>query len=531
MSESDFDYIVIGGGSAGCVIAARLSENPATRVLLLEAGADGKGFLFDMPAGSFALMGNPKADWIYPTAPDPSAGARVTTWAAGKALGGSSSINGMVYIRGQRGDYDAWRDSGCRGWAFDDLLPYFRKSENFIGPVSSAHGSDGPLTVSPPRVLHPLAHTFLDAAGHCGMPARAEYCAGDVHGSFIVYGTTRKGKRCSARTAYLEPALARPNLTVVTDAFVDHVLFEGHRAIGVKAIVAGEKRTFSARREVVLSGGTIASPGVLLRSGIGAGAELSTMGIEIVADLPGVGRNVQEHCGVSQSRLVDMPTYNTMVGPLRLAGHLLKYATVRKGILTSIAVHAMAYARSTPELHEPDIAMSFLPLAIGFVGGHPALAKQAGIPIGSQVLRPHGRGRFRLKDRDAHSKPLIEHALLGDSRDLELTIKGSRLVTDAFAAPPLARHIIGDHEPAALPESDSAWETYVRQRVGIGYHPVGSCRMGMDDMAVVDDTLRVRGVERLRVVDAPVMPNIISGNTSAATIAVAEKAAEIIIAA
>lgn len=530
MSERIFDYIVIGGGSAGCVIAARLSESASTRVLLLEAGKEGKGFLFDMPAGSFALMGNPKADWIYPTEPDPSAGSRVTTWAAGKALGGSSSINGMVYIRGQRGDYDAWRDSGCPGWGFDDLLPYFRKSENFTGPASSVHGTEGPLTVSPPRALHPLAHTFLDAAGHCGMPAREEYCAGDVHGSFIVYGTTRNGKRCSARKAYLEPALKRPNLTVATDAFVDNVMFEGRRAIGVNVIVDGARQTFLARREVVLSGGTIASPGVLLRSGIGAGADLSTMGIEVVADLPGVGCNVQEHCGVSQSRLIDVPTYNTMVGPLRLAGHLLQYATVKKGILTSIAVHAMAYARSSPELSEPDIAMSFLPLAIGFVGGHPAMAKQAGVTIGSQVLRPHGRGRISLKDRDPLSKPVIKHALLGDRRDLELTIKGSRLVTKVFAAPPLAKHVIGDHEPASLPDSDSAWESYVRQRVGIGYHPVGSCRMGTDDMAVVDPLLRVRGVERLRVVDASVMPNIISGNTNAATIAVAEKAAEMIVA-
>lgn len=439
MSERVFDYIVTGGGSAGCVIAARLSENASTRVLLLEAGHEGKGFLYDMPAGSFALMGNPKADWIYPTEPDPSAGARVTTWAAGKVLGGGSSINGMVYVRGQRGDYDAWRESGCAGWGFDDLFPYFCKSERFTGPASLVHGGDGPLSVSPPRVLHPLAHTFLEAAGHCGMPARSEYCAGDLHGSFIIYGTTRKGKRCSARDAYLEPALKRPNLTVVTGALVDNVLFEQQRAIGVKAVVAGERRTFTARREVILSAGTIASPGVLLRSGIGPGSELSAMGIQIVADLSGVGRNMQEHCGVSQSRLIDVPTYNTMVGPLALAGHLLKYATVKKGILTSIAVHAMAYARSAPGLHEPDIAMSFLPLAIAFVGGHPALAKQAGVTIGSQVLRPHGRGRIRLKDLDPGSKPLIDHALLGDSRDLELIVKGSRLVAEVFAAPPAGK--------------------------------------------------------------------------------------------
>ncbi|MBB5405600.1 choline dehydrogenase-like flavoprotein [Paraburkholderia youngii] len=229
----------------------------------------------------------------------------------------------MVYIRGQRGDYDAWRDSGCPGWGFDDLLPYFRKSENFTGRASMAHGSDGPLTVSPPRVLHPLAHTFLEAAGQCGMPARAEYCAGDLHGSFIVYGTTRKGKRCSARKAYLEPALDRPNLTVTTDAIVDRVLFEQRRAIGVKVIVAGERRTFTARREVVLSAGTIASPGVLLRSGIGAGADLSAMGVEIVADLPGVGRNVQEHCVVAMTSEI-----RTVLSNGRDAGDIVQTSTI-----------------------------------------------------------------------------------------------------------------------------------------------------------------------------------------------------------
>ncbi len=528
MSAAAFDYIVVGGGSAGCVLAARLSEDTTKRVLLLEAGHEGKGLLYDMPAGSFALMGNPKADWIYPTEPDASALGRTTTWAAGKVLGGSSGINGMVYIRGQRGDFDSWRDSGCPGWGFDDLYPYFLKAERFEGPPSPVHGTNGPLSVSPPRVTHPLAQVFLEAAGQCGMPPRQEYCAGDQAGSFLVYGTTRNGQRCSTRKAYIDPVLGRSNLTVISGAVVDTIRFDGRRAVGVEALVDGQRQSFSAAAEVIVSGGTLASPGILLRSGIGAGADLQAIGIQVLADLPGVGRNVQEHCGVTQSRVVNIPTYNTMVGPLQLAGHLLKYFVARQGILTSIAVHAMAYIRSNPALSEPDICMSMLPLAISFVGGKPSLAKQPGISIGTQVLRPSGRGSIRLRDRDPNVRPLIEHALLQDARDLALSIHGSRVVADVFAAPALRPYVVGDHEPAVMPKTDDEWEAYARQRVGIGYHPVGSCRMGNDDLAVVDPQLKVRGIDGLRVVDASVMPNIVSGNTNAATIALAEKAADLI---
>lgn len=529
MSMENYDYIIVGGGTAGCVLANRLTADPDVSVLLLEAGHEGKGFLYDMPAGSFMLMGNPKADWIYPTEPDPSANNRSITWAAGKVLGGSSGINGMVYIRGQRSDYDLWRDSGCPGWGFDDVYPYFLKAERWEGPPSPQHGTDGFLSVSPPRVLHALTDPFLQACAQAGMPIREEYCGGDLLGSFPVNGTTRNGQRCSTRRAYLEPVLRRPNLTVIDHSLVGKITFEGRRATGVHAVCGGQAMSFTARREVLLCGGTLASPTLLLRSGVGPSAELAEFGIPVVADLPGVGRNLQEHCGVSQSRLVDMPTYNTQMKPWQLARHLLNYLVARRGMLTSIAVHAMAYGKSDEHLVEPDFCMSFLPLCIAFVDGKPALHKQAGITVGSQLLRPRSRGRIRLRDTAPDTRPIIEHGMISDPRDVALTIAACKRTAAVFAAPALASHVIADNDPAQIPQTDAAWEDYARSRVGIGYHPVGSCRMGSDDMAVVDTKLRVRGIEGLRVVDASIMPNIISGNTNAPTIAIAEKAADIIL--
>lgn len=524
-----FDYVIIGGGSAGCVLAGRLSEDPHVRVLLLEAGGAGTGFLTETPAGSFALMGRKGADWNYDVQPDASTGGRVTKWAAGRMLGGSSSINGMVYTRGLRSDYAAWVAAGCTGWDWDDLLPYFKKSERLHElPPNEWHGTHGPLSVSPARTLHPLAQAFLQACGERGMPLREEHCDGLIDGAYVPLGTTREGRRCSARVAYLEPARQRPNLKVLTGCEVDRVVIEQGRATAVEARHKGNVLHYRARREVLLSAGAIGSPAVLLRSGIGPGAELQALGIAVQADRPGVGANVHDHCGSSQSRFVDVPTYNTQMGPIGLARSVLQLLTKRRGPLTSIAVQGMAYGKSRPELEEADLVFSFLPLCIDFAGGHPKLNPRAGVTIGMHSGRPRGRGRIRLRDAQPSTPPCIDYQLLGDERDLRALVIGQQRIAELFDAPALARHVTGSNMPAVVPRGERGWEDFLRASVGIGYHCVGSCRMGVDEQAVVDLQLRVHGVQGLRVVDASVMPNITSGNTNAPVIAIAEKAADLI---
>lgn len=521
----DADIVIVGSGSAGGVLAARLSEDPKLRIILIEAGKERSSSLFvTMPAGSFAMMGRAGFDWAYQTAPDPSIGDRVMGRSGGKMLGGSSAINGMVYVRGNSGDYDRWVAAGAEGWDWPTMFNYFRKAEAYQGPPSQWHGVNGPLVVGRSNARHELSDAVISAFVGNGVPHLDEYCAGDQFGVYDVLTTAYGGRRRSVANTYLAEARKRPNLTILTEAIADRVLIEDGRAVGVR-VLRGGKATDIHARETIVSGGAIQSPAILMRSGIGPAAHLADMGVPVVADLP-VGRNLQEHCGMSMSKLVDVPTYNSPFGPWTIGKNLVRWMLTKKGPMASAAVHVMAGVKSSPELEEADITVSFIPLAINFDVGVPKMHDKPGITIGGNCMQPHSRGEIRLASTDPYDKPLIDHRLLSDDRDMARLISFGKVLDRVFRTEPLASHVVGDNFPAPTPRNDAQWEALIRETAGIGYHPAGTCRMGGTD-AVLDPRLRVRGIGHLRVVDASAMPNVVSGNTNAATIALAERAAEL----
>lgn len=524
----DADIVIIGAGSSGCVLANRLSENPALQVLLLEGGTRSNSFLADVPGMTMMLMGNPKTDWCHVAAPDASLDGREMVWNAGKMLGGGSSINGMVYIRGLRRDYDDWARAGCTGWGWDDVVPYFQRVENFQEQGHESLGRSGPMSVSRIRSLHELTPKFVDACTHQGMHRLDDYNLGEHEGAFVNLTNQRRGMRASTNTTYLQPAAGRTNLRILRGALVDRILFEEGCARSVRFEWKGEICVANVRREVLVSAGTVQSPAILLRSGIGPTAELREAGIDVVCDAPGVGKNLQDHAGLMVSKFVNVPTYNSQTDPINVLRHLFNFLMFRRGPLSSSAVQAMAWARTSPDLDGPDVHLNWFPFGIDFSVTPPVMHKKPCVSLGACVSRPYTRGQVRLRGSSLRDRPLIDYPVLGDQRDVDTIVRSVHLIERLFTQSPLATSVVSACSPTSSQNTDAALELLARSHAGLGLHSVGTCRMGADTDSVVDTSLRVRGVRGLRVIDASIIPRLISANTNAAAMMIGEKGADLV---
>ena len=525
----EFDYVIVGAGSAGCVLAARLSEDPAVQVCLIEAGKPDDSALISTPAG-IALMGPRKLfNWGFETVPQPGLNGRRGYQPRGKTLGGSSSVNAMIYARGRAADYDGWATAGCPGWGWNDLLPYFIKSEHNERLSDALHGQGGPLNVTDLRDPNPFGRVFLDAARQVGFAEVADFNTG-VHEGVGRYQVTQKGgERWSAARAYLHPALSRSNLQVLTQATTLRVTLRGRRATGVEVARDGAVHAVRARREVILSAGALQSPQLLMCSGIGPKAHLLEHGIAPVLDAPGVGANLQDHIDyIINRRFRSLDLFGVSFGgAMRLVSELLRYRREKRGMLSSNFAEVGGFVKSLPDMAQPDIQLHFV---IGMVDNHNrTLHLGHGYSLHACVLNPRSHGTLKLAAADARVAPLIDPEFLSAPEDLETLTRGFRLMRRILDAPAFAPFKGGELYTQDLREDDERGiEAAIRERADTIYHPVGTCRMGSDDGAVVDPQLRVRGIEGLRVVDASIMPALVSGNTNAPTIMIAEKAADLI---
>ncbi len=524
-----YDYIIVGAGSAGCVLANRLSADPAIKVLLLEAGGRDRSFLIHMPAGIGRLI-TPDVNWLYDTVPQAAMKGRRMFCPRGKTLGGSSSINAMVYIRGQREDYDLWRALGNPGWGYDDVLPYFRKSENNDSLNDDLHGHGGPLNVCERRYTNPLSRIFVAAAEQAGIPFNPDFNGPEQAGAGFYQVTQKDGKRCSAAVGYLHSVRERPNLTVVTGALVSRVALQGTRATGVFYALKGERIEARAEREVLLAGGAINSPQILMLSGIGAAADLRPLGIAVHHELPGVGKNLQDHLDINVihacTEAITLDGFATGLGSLKTAA---QFALFKQGPGVSNIAEAGAFLRSGPDAATPDVQLHFIPAYVLDHGrkkipGH-------GMTLHVCYLRPESRGTIRLASADPAAAPLIDPGYLSAQSDVAPLIAGIRRARDIYAAAAFRPYLGPERYPGPGKQSDADLEDFIREFAATEYHPVGTCKMGSDDRAVVDHELKVRGLDGLRVVDASIMPTLTSGNTNAPTIMIAEKAADMILAA
>ncbi len=522
-----YDYVIVGAGSAGCVLANRLSEDSSVKVLLLEAGGRDTNPFIHMPAGYVALMRGGWVDWGYHTEPQKNLGNRKLFWPRGKVLGGSSSVNGMVYIRGCHSDYDTWRQLGNAGWSYADCLPYFRRSEHYERGGDDYHGGDGPLRVMRPSVKSALSKAWVEAGQQAGYPYNDDFNAAGQEGFGPIDSTIGDAKRASAAVCYLKPALARPNLTVITKAQTTRILFEGTRAVGVEYIQEKEVKQARAEREVLLSGGAINSPQVLMLSGIGNGDHLKQHGIEAKVSLKGVGQNLQDHLHSMVKWGCTQPiTLYKNVKPLNVAKAMAQYYLFKSGPSATPGLEALAFVKSRPEVADPDLQYHFV-MALYNDHGRDLIPRH-GFMSYFNISRPESRGFIQLRSPDPLAHPMIEPNYLECENDLRTLRAGLKISREIVAQKAFDPYRGEELAPGPALTTDREIDDYIRANSETLYHPVGTCKMGQDDLAVVDDQLRVHGTEGLRVIDASVMPRLVSGNTNAPTIMIAEKAADMI---
>ncbi|MEQ1516285.1 MAG: choline dehydrogenase [Usitatibacteraceae bacterium] len=523
------DYIIVGGGSAGCVLAARLSEDPGTKVTLLEAGPADRSTLIHCPAGMALLARTGQANWAFETVPQSGLNNRKGYQPRGKVLGGSSSVNAMIYARGQREDYDHWAALGNSGWSYDEVLPFFKRAEHNERGADAFHGVGGPLNVMDLRSPNPFTARFVEAGQQAGFKLNTDFNGSDQEGVGAYQVTHKNGERHSASKAYLAPNLGRPNLEIIAGAQTTRILLEGHRAIGVEYRQGGELKKRTATREVLVCAGALQSPQLLMLSGIGPGAHLKQHGIPVVHDLAGVGTNLHDHIDTVQ--VYDAPKLTELFG-LSLPGawHVLKgipaWRNHRRGVLTTNFAEAGGFIKSRLEEATPDLQLHFV---IGKLVDHGRKTVFGhGFSCHVCLLRPLSRGSVTLQSPDPLAAPRIDPHFFGDSDDIARMVRGFKLMRNILNQPALAQFGGKELRRSADAQTDDAIEAFIRSHADTIYHPVGTCRMGNSASDVVDATLRVRGIERLRVVDASIMPRIVSGNTNAPTIMSAEKAAEMI---
>ena len=546
VDQSSFDYIVVGAGSSGCVVANRLSADPDNKVLLLEAGSDDRllkslkkfysNLMISIPVGFAKTLNDPKVNWLYLTEEDPSSGGRQHVWPKGKAVGGSSALNALLYIRGHRKDYDDWRDvNGCDGWGYEDILPFYKISENQERGENEMHGVGGPQNVSDISEKLPMSQKIIDAFDQAGIPEIDDINVPEPEGATWFQLNVKNGRRHQSAAAFIHPILNRPNFTVTTDAMVQKVMFEGKRAVGVEYIKNGVTRRAMVNAEVILCGGSVTSPQLLEVSGIGQRTLLEKHGIEVLVDSPGVGENLQDHLmyGMQWRSKPGTPSINNITHFPRIIWQVLKYLFLRKGLLTFSVAHVTALCKSRPELSRADVQFQMFPGSMDIdkliATQTMALETKPGITFSGCQVRPESRGSIHIKSADPNIHPEIRPNYLSHPKDIEVSVALLKIGREVVKQPALAECIEHEIFPGEELQTDEQLGEFCTFAGSTLYHPVGTCSMGGNPESVLDPQLRVRGVEGLRVADGSVMPRIVSGNTNAACVMIGEKAADMIL--